>query len=147
MTTQSEQLQEALEQRNAEIEKQLIEWLQERLDHMVEQPYTKVLRLDPHERWDTSGYVVDDWDAWSPRIETVEDLLGQYTGEWEATYTSGHGRNWKTYGCALVERIRDLVWASVPDEPTDECYETAITWEGDLYDWAKGLEIVAGVLR
>lgn len=59
--------------------------------------------------WDFSGEVKLDGSV--SLEQTIEEFLrDEYTGQWEASYTSHYGKNWKTYGDDLSYATLDIGW-------------------------------------
>ncbi len=88
--------------------------------------------------WDHSGNARHQ-NADPLLLRTLYDTLAawledEYTGQWTATFESGYGKSWETYGDRVEEQVRDRLtalfrsqyadqFAAQPDELGDEVWD------------------------
>lgn len=98
---------------------------------------SKLLNGADHYAWkptygyDYSGEVESDGKITVDSTTTVRDYLDEYTGSWEPSYISGHGKDWRTVDDDLFEDVTNLA-----DEVYVNVFETFLSENGfeDLVD-------------
>lgn len=77
-----------------------------------------------YEEWDTSGVMSRVRLVDEDRPRTLNDFGEWYTGDWIATFESGRGRDWMTYGEELYRDVQRLVIDNQTEQTNeDEMYE------------------------
>jgi hypothetical protein len=124
-----ELIQQRLETAQEKIDIELDEWLRDAWRNCV-----TVRSLCFPDFADGSGVVeeeIDD-DGWAIErpAESADELLDRYTGEWEATFQSGYGRRWQTFGSMFREAAREALCLAAGDCPgglTDDHWRDAVS--------------------
>lgn len=98
------------------LEAEANEWLKTTAEALKDGPVRR-LSLDRRRYGcDSSGEVVEDYDAVGEVPRTVGDVLDAYTGEWEPTFLSGYGKNWLKYRDEFhrrgIEALHELIWSA-----------------------------------
>jgi hypothetical protein len=118
--------------------------------------------------YDTSGVI--NKDGWISDLQTIDCFLeNEYTGNCIATYCSGHGFDYETYGKALLDEIEHIVYLhicnvirryldeafnmTIPDEDFEDlridcdcfsevdCFTKAIDWYTECDDLLKKISL------
>ena len=98
------------------LEAEANEWLLSTAEELKEGPVWRLSRDRGRYGCDSSGEVVEDYDAVSEELRTVGDVLDSYTGEWEPTHLSGYGKNWlrcrDEFHRCNTQALHELIWSA-----------------------------------